>query len=75
MRYRSSSTFNTSPSWPAISFGLVLSNVARHSSAGNVVVALDFQNTSVQFSIIDDGVDFKTQQQYDVFTIDSGLVW
>jgi signal transduction histidine kinase/ligand-binding sensor domain-containing protein len=48
-----------------------LANVARHSSADNVEVSLDFQDTIVQFTIIDDGLGFNTQQQHDGMGLDS----
>jgi len=48
-----------------------LANVARHSSADNVEVALNFRGNIVEFSVSDDGLGFDTQGQHDGMGIDS----
>ena len=48
-----------------------LANVAKHSGAKSVEVALGFADHSVEFCISDDGVGFDTQQQYDGMGLDS----
>ena len=48
-----------------------LANVSRHSSASSVEIALIFQDDSVEFAVIDDGVGFDTQQQHDGIGLDS----
>ncbi len=48
-----------------------LANVARHSSADHVDIVLNFREKSVEFSIIDDGLGFDTQQQYNGMGLDS----
>lgn len=48
-----------------------LANVARHSSAENVVVGLEFQNNTTQLSIADDGSGFDTQGHYDGMGLES----
>jgi NarL family two-component system sensor histidine kinase LiaS len=42
-----------------------LANVTRHSSAEKVKVSLKYGDTSVQFSISDDGLGFDSHQQYE----------
>ena len=48
-----------------------LANVAKHSGAQSVEVALDFSDHSVEFCIRDNGVGFDTQQQYNGMGLDS----
>jgi signal transduction histidine kinase len=48
-----------------------LANVARHSSADKVEVALNFQENRVDFSVSDDGSGFDTQEQHDGMGLDS----
>jgi two-component system, NarL family, sensor histidine kinase LiaS len=48
-----------------------LANVARHSSADNVEITLVFGDELVEFSLLDDGVGFDTQQQFSGMGLDS----
>ena len=48
-----------------------LANVARHSSAGAVAVALIYEDGSVTVSISDDGCGFDTERQYAGMGLDS----
>jgi len=48
-----------------------LANVARHSSAENVELALSYQQHSVEFSVRDDGMGFDPQAQYAGIGLDS----
>ncbi|MGD9093469.1 MAG: ATP-binding protein, partial [Anaerolineales bacterium] len=48
-----------------------LANVARHSAAESVEVALDFQDSTVKFRVSDDGVGFDPQQEYEGMGLDS----
>ena len=41
-----------------------LANVARHSSADNVEIALYFLENRVEFSVSDDGSGFDAQEQH-----------
>lgn len=48
-----------------------LANIARHSYADNVEITLDFQGNLIKFCVIDDGVGFNPQVQYDGIGLDS----
>jgi signal transduction histidine kinase len=48
-----------------------LANAARHSSADNVEVALDYGENTVQLTIIDDGLGFDTKEHHDGMGLDS----
>jgi NarL family two-component system sensor histidine kinase LiaS len=48
-----------------------LANVARHSSAENVEITLEFEENSVLFSIQDDGVGFDSKTQHDGMGLNS----
>ena len=48
-----------------------LANVARHSSAKDVEVALNFQGDWVEFSLSDDGIGFDPLQQHGGMGLDS----
>ncbi len=48
-----------------------LANVARHSSAENVEVALLYRDQEVEFSVRDDGVGFDPLEQHDGMGLDS----
>jgi signal transduction histidine kinase len=48
-----------------------LANVARHSSAENVEIALKCGENLVDFCVSDDGIGFDTQQQQDGMGLDS----
>jgi NarL family two-component system sensor histidine kinase LiaS len=48
-----------------------LANVARHSTAENVKVVLDFQDNTVEFCVSDDGLGFDPQEHHDGMGLDS----
>lgn len=48
-----------------------LANVARHSSADNVEIALNFLENRVEFSVSDDGSGFDAQEQHAGMGLDS----
>lgn len=48
-----------------------LSNVARHSSADQVIVVIEYQDSRVLLIIRDDGVGFDTQQHHDGIGLES----
>lgn len=48
-----------------------LANVARHSSANQVAVALEYLNNRVQLTISDDGLGFDTKQHYNGIGLES----
>lgn len=48
-----------------------LANVARHSSAENVKVALNFRDNVVEFCVIDDGIGFDPLQKHNGMGLDS----
>jgi signal transduction histidine kinase len=48
-----------------------LANVAKHSSANKVDVILDFEESSVEFCIADNGIGFDFEQTYDGMGLDS----
>lgn len=48
-----------------------LANVARHSSAANVKVILNFRENQVEFCVSDDGLGFDAQGKHDGMGLDS----